>query len=126
MPYVAEEHAIKTKVIGIATKINDGDTLGVRQVVMQEMYDDPSTVRLFYLRKREVWVSLDNGREFYLGDVKAKYEQLIMENVTQIVSWQITGGQTIPETRISIAGHPTVKCHEVRAKFGLNIQIKLL
>lgn len=126
MPYIEEEHTIKTKVIGIATKINDGDSIGVRQVVMNEMYEDPSIVRLFYLMKRQVWVSLENGKDFYLGDVKAKYEELIMKNVTQIVSWQITGGQTIPETRISIAGHSTIKCNEVRAKFGLNIQIKLL
>lgn len=126
MPYVEEEQTIKTKVIGIATKINDGDKIGVRQVVMEEMYCDPSIVRLFYLRKREIWVSLDNGKEFYLGDVKPKYEELIMKNVTQIVSWQITGGQIIPEARISIAGQSTIKCHEVKAKIGLNIHIKLL
>jgi len=125
MPYVETENTIKTKVIGVNSKIDDKDDMKVRQVILTEMAEDPSIVNLMYLRKREVWVLLDNGREFYLGDIKAKYEELIMKNVTQIIRWQITGGYQVPSKSVLVAGFDTIKTPSVRAKYGMNIYIKL-
>lgn len=126
MPYIEEEKTIKTKVIGIATKIDDNDTIGVRQVIMDEIYDDPSIVKMFYLKKNEVWVSLNNGREYYMGDIKSKYIDLIINNVTQIKYWEITGGQQIPAETYMIAGQKTTKYNSFTKKKGLNIGIKLI
>lgn len=125
MPYVELEKKIMTKVIGIASKIDDNDTLGVRQVVLEEMAEDPSIVSLIFLKGTEVWVSLENGREFYLGDVRAKYERLILDNQTRITSWQITGGAEIPNKTICIAGQDTNQKVYGRGKRGMNIHIEL-
>ena len=127
MPYIEEERKIKTKVIGIASKIDDTDTLGVRQVVLQEIAEDPTIVSLIYLKGREVWVALESGREFYLGDIRAKYEQLLLDNQTKIKSWQITGGSQLAPRTVMIAGIETVqKNYEGKGKRGMNIHIELL
>lgn len=126
MPFVEEEKVIKTKIIGVASKIDDNDTMSTRQVVLEEMFDHPELVSMLYLRKRRVYVSFDDGREFYLGDIKLKYEELIMNNVTQIVSWQLTGGHEIPFTPLVIAGQTVKRKDSMRAKFGVNIHVKLL
>jgi hypothetical protein len=126
MPYIDEERTIKTKVIGVNSKIDDGDDMKVRQVVLQEMADSPESVSMLYLKKREVWVMMNNGREHYLGDIKSKYQDMIMSNPTQIKSWQITGGHEIPAKIVTIAGEPTVQKQSIRAKRGMNIHVKLL
>jgi hypothetical protein len=125
MPFVEEEKMIKTKVIGIASKIDDKDTMGVRQAVIMRMVEEPESVSILYLRKRQVYVSFEDGKEFYLGDIKAKYEDLIMNNVTRIFSWQITGGYPIGGNSFVMAGQPTIRKHDTTAKYGLNIHVKL-
>ena len=126
MPYIEAEKVIKTKVIGVNTKLNDTDDMKVRQVILKRISDDPSIVNIIYLRKREVWITLDDGTEHYIGDARAKYEELIMKNVTQIVHWTITGGQEIPAKLIMVAGFDTIKTPSAKAKYGMNIFIKLI
>lgn len=126
MPFVEEEKMIKTKVIGVASKIDDSDNMEIRQAVIRRMIEEPESVSILYLRKRQVYVSFDDGREYYLGDVKAKYEDLIMNNVTQVKSWQVTGGYTLGSKSFLLAGQPTIRSHEMNAKYGLNIHIKLI
>lgn len=125
MPFVEEEKMIKTKVIGVASKIDDLDSIGIRQAVIQRMIEEPESVSIMFLRKRQVFVCFEDGREYYLGDIKAKYEDLIMSNVTRILSWQVTGGHVIPERTFALAGHATIKSHQTNAKYGLNIHVKL-
>jgi len=126
MPYVESESMIKTKIIGVASKIDDKDQLGVRQVVLQEMADEPWNVSILYLRKRQVYVSFADGREYYLGDIRAKYEDLIMNNVTQITQWQLTGGHKVDGKTVVIAGQVTMQSRDVNAKYGVNLHIKLI
>lgn len=126
MPFVAEEKMIKTKVIGVASKINDGDNINIRQTVIQRMVEEPESVSIMYLRKRQVFVSFDDGREFYLGDIKAKYEDLIMNNVTQVTSWEVTGGYLLEAKSFQLAGHETIRRREMNANYGLNIHVKLI
>lgn len=125
MPFVEEESVIKTKVIGVATKIDDGDNLGLRQAVIQRMIEEPESVSIMFLRKRQVFVCFEHGSEYYLGDMKAKYEDLIMNNITRIASWQVTGGHFIEKKSFELAGQPTLRSHSTTAKYGLNIHVKL-
>lgn len=127
MPYVENESTIKTKVIGVATKINDQDNMKIRQVILQRMQEEPNSVSLIFLRRSQVWVCFDDNQEFYLGDLKNKYEKLIMNNVTQIINHQVTGGYKIPEKTVKLAGMKTiVSGGGSRVNFGLNIYVKLI
>jgi hypothetical protein len=125
MPYIEEENRIFTKVLGVASRIDESDELGVRQVILDEIADDPSIVSLIYLRQREVWVSLENGNEYCLGTIREAYNDLIMSHVTRIKSWEVTGGHVIPKRMVEIAGQSTGIGQVSRAKRGLNIQIEL-
>lgn len=126
MPFVEEEKMIKTKVIGVASKIDDKDTMNIRQTVIRQMIEEPESVSIMYLRKRQVFVCFEDEKEFYLGDIKAKYEDLIMSNVTQITSWQVTGGHLIEGRTFSMAGEVTLRSRDTNAKYGLNIHVKLI
>jgi len=126
MPYVEAENKILTKVIGVASKIEDLDEMTIRQVVLEEMETNPESVQMIYLKQRQVWVAFENGKNFHLGDVRAKYDALIMSCPTKIKSWNVTGGNSIPANTIMIAGHATPVGHKITAKRGLNINISLL
>jgi hypothetical protein len=126
MPYVDVERTIKTKIIGIASKIDDKDNMKVRQVILEEISQNPEIVDMLYLRKRQVYVMLDNGKEYYLGDIKSKYENLIMNNPTRIKSWQLTGGYPVAREIFEMAGQETVKKRGMRGNYGMNIHIELL
>lgn len=127
MPYIENERKILTKVIGVNTKVDDQDDRKVRQVILQEIEEDPSRLSLIFLKKQEVWIKLISGREFYLGDIKSKYADLLLNNIAQIASWQITGGYELPGKTIEIAGNETcVQNRSIRANRGMNISIKLL
>ena len=126
MPYIENERKILTKVIGVNTKVDHKDDRKVRQVVLQEIEEDPTRLSIIFLKKHEVWVKLISGREFYLGDVKAKYGDQLRVNAAEIVSWKITGGYELPAKTIEIAGNDYTKQRSIRASRGMNIGIKLL
>ena len=121
MPYVAEENMIKTKIINIATNVDLYD----RQKVMKALANKEIDIRFIYLKNREVWFTMDDGSEYHMGDIKSKYADIVAQNVTQVVSWQITGGYQLAERKIEIVGQPTLKTPSMRAKYGMNIYIKL-
>ena len=129
MPYVAEENKILTKVLGVATKSDSedqNDKSKVRQVVLTEMHDEPEKVDYLYLKKNDVYVCI-NDNHFHLGYIKSKYDSVIMQNVTKITRWQITGGYDLPTKQVLIAGEQTpLHGHRLRAHYGLNICIDII
>ena len=126
MPYIAEENKIITKVMGVATKVNPDDNVNVRQVVLQDIADEPLIVDLIYLIQDQVWVKLSNGNDYHLGYLKKKYLEMIMKNACRIRSFQITGGQEIPRGTLNLGGHDGAIGRSIRAKRGMNITIELL
>ena len=126
MPYIAEESRIITKVMGVATKINPDDNVNVRQVILEDIAEEPLIVDLIYLKKEEVWVKLNDGKEYHLGYLKKKYLDIIMKNACQIKSFQITGGQEIPRGKLNLGGYDGNIGKPIRAKRGMNITINLL
>lgn len=129
MPLVLEENKILTKVLGVNTRMpnEDPDKKKVRQVVLMEMRERPEMVDCVYLKKSEIWVTLD-GNDFHLGMLRAKYESVVRAHITEIKSWKVTGGQELPPTVFTIvAGEQTpLPNKQMRANFGLNICIELL
>ena len=129
MPLLLEEKKILTKVLGVNTRIDneDPDKKKVRQVVLMEMRERPEMVDCVFLKKSEIWVTL-NGNDFHLGLLRDKYGEVVSKHITQISSWKVTGGQELPPTQFTIvAGEQTpIPRRQIRANFGLNICIELL
>ena len=125
MPYIAEENKIITKVMGVATKLHPDDNVNVRQVILEDISEEPLRVDLIFLKKEQVWVKMDDGKEYHLGHLKKQYLDIIMNNACQVKSFQITGGQEIHK-RLSLGGHDGDIGKPIRAKRGMNITINLL
>jgi len=128
MPYIATDHKILTKVLGVNTRMDgeNPDELKVRQVVLMEMYEEPEKVDFVYLQGNEVHVKIDTNH-YHLGHIRDKYKVLIQANVTEVKSWQITGGYDLPTNSVLIAGEKTpIPNRKKRANYGLNICINFL
>jgi len=129
MPITEEGNKILTKVLGVNTRMDneDADKKKVRQVVLMEMFERPEMVDCVYLKKSEIWVTLD-GNDFHLGSLRDKYKSVIQAHITKISNWKVTGGQELPPQFFTIvAGEQTpLPRKKIRGNFGLNICIELL
>ena len=129
MPYDELNKTILTKAIGVTHKeINDKES--VRQVILKTMFKEPELVDFVYLYGMTIKVQLD-GKEFELGQIKPKYEHIVMKNPTEVKSWKITGGYPIEPTfsnthATKILGHDTNNYRKINANYGINLHIKVL
>jgi len=127
MPYDEANKIIHTKVIGVTEKeVNDKQS--VRQVILKQMFDEPELVDFIYLFGMAVKVQFD-GREFDLGTIKSKYENILLKNPSHIKSWKITGGYPVQGNAghgTKILGHETNNYYKINANYGINLSIQVL
>ena len=129
MPIIENENKILTKVLGVNTRIDneDLDKKKIRQVVLMEMFERPEMVDCVFLKKSDIWVTLD-GNDFHLGSLRDKYKSVIQAHITKISRWEVTGGKELPPQFFTVvAGEQTpLPRKKIRGNFGLNICIELL
>lgn len=90
MPFILKDKQIKTKLLGVAWKMED---IG-RQQLLQILRDDPKNIKNVYVFGTTCYMSYD-GKEYVLGRIKEIYSSLLNTHELELVHLQVTGGYDI-------------------------------